>query len=188
MYKTYLFGSPSVIVTAPEVCRHVLMNDEQFGFGYSKATRILTGGKALNTVPRPEHRRLRRLIASLISGNEALSLYIGHVEGIVVTCLEEWASMKKPVEFLSEMKTVAFKVLLHIFIGANTAAFIDRMEKLYNDFHLGFMSSPVDLPGTTFSRALKVNLCYKKSVTCYHMTNNKCNLYKSLSNMTDSKG
>ncbi|XP_022931256.1 beta-amyrin 11-oxidase-like [Cucurbita moschata] len=155
MYKTHLFGSPSVIVTVPEVCRHVLMNDEQFVFGYSKATRILTGSKALNSVPKPEHRRLRRLIASLISGNEALSLYIEHVEGIVVTCLEEWGSMKEPVEFLSEMKTVAFKVLLHIFIGANSAAFIDKMEKLYNDFHMGFMSTAVDIPGTTFSRALK---------------------------------
>lgn len=162
IYKTHIFGSPSAIVTTPELCRQVLMNDEQFAFGYSKATRILTGSQALNSVSKTKHRRLRRLIASLISGHDALSIYIGHVEGIVVTCLEEWSSMKKPVEFLLEMKTMAFKVLLHIFIGANTSDFIDKMEKLYTDFHLGFMSTAVDIPGTTFSKALKVpNFCFK---------------------------
>ncbi|KAE8055576.1 hypothetical protein FH972_012406 [Carpinus fangiana] len=43
IYKTYMFGSPSVIVCIPETCRMVLTDDERFKLGYPKATTILTG-------------------------------------------------------------------------------------------------------------------------------------------------
>ncbi|KAF3965434.1 hypothetical protein CMV_010373 [Castanea mollissima] len=42
VYKTYMFGKPSVIVCTPETCRKVLTNDDQFKLGYPKATTILT--------------------------------------------------------------------------------------------------------------------------------------------------
>ncbi|XVF52399.1 hypothetical protein PTKIN_Ptkin05aG0015200 [Pterospermum kingtungense] len=43
IYKTYLFGSPSIIVSIPETCRKVLTDDERFRFGdpHERANRVL---------------------------------------------------------------------------------------------------------------------------------------------------
>ncbi len=43
IYKTYIFGKPSVIVCTQETGRKVLTNDDKLKLGYQKATTILTG-------------------------------------------------------------------------------------------------------------------------------------------------
>ncbi|KAB1227111.1 Beta-amyrin 11-oxidase [Morella rubra] len=109
IYKTFMFGNPSVIVCTPETCRKVLTDDDRFKLGYPKATTILTGRRAFHGISNAEHKRLRRLTTSPINGHEALSGYIDLIEGIVATTLEEWASMKHPIELLTELRGVAFK-------------------------------------------------------------------------------
>ncbi|KAK7849089.1 ent-kaurenoic acid oxidase 2 [Quercus suber] len=36
IYKAYMFGSPSIIVTLSETCKQVLMDDERFQSGWPK--------------------------------------------------------------------------------------------------------------------------------------------------------
>ncbi|KAG2680224.1 hypothetical protein I3843_11G089300 [Carya illinoinensis] len=155
IYKTFMFGSPSVIVSIPETCKKVLMDDERFKLGYPKATTILTGRRAFHGISNSEHKRLRRLTTSPINGHEALAGYIDLIEGIVVTSLEEWASMKEPIQLLTELRGFAFKVITNIFISTYSESVISAVENLYSDLNAGIKSQAINIPGFAFHRALK---------------------------------
>ncbi|KAJ0112442.1 hypothetical protein Patl1_03456 [Pistacia atlantica] len=66
IYKALMFGNPSVIVTMPETCRQVLMDDKRFKQGWPKSTYELLGKKSFMSLSDEEHKRLRRLTASPI--------------------------------------------------------------------------------------------------------------------------
>ncbi|XVE57482.1 hypothetical protein DITRI_Ditri04bG0094300 [Diplodiscus trichospermus] len=155
IYKTYLFGCPSIIVSIPETCRKVLADDEKFGLGYPVSTKRLTGKKSFHSIPNSEHKRLRRLTTAPINGHEALAMYIGYIEDIVIHSLDEWASMKEPIEFLKEMRKVAFKVITHIFVGSSAESILGTVEKYYTDLNYGLKSAAINIPGFAFHKALK---------------------------------
>ncbi|XWS49599.1 hypothetical protein CRYUN_Cryun12cG0017000 [Craigia yunnanensis] len=155
IYKTYLFGSPSIIVSIPETCRKVLSDDEQFGLGYPVSTKQLTGKKSFHSIPNSEHKRLRRLTTAPINGHEALAMYIGYIEDIVINSLDEWSSMKEPIEFLKDTRKVAFKVITHIFVGSSAESIIGSVEKHYTDLNYGLKSAAINIPGFAFYKALK---------------------------------
>jgi ent-kaurenoic acid hydroxylase len=156
IYKTHLFGCPSIIVCAPELCRRVLTNDEIFGLGYPKSANILAGRKSLHNTSNVEHRRLRRIIANPINGHQALAMYIEHIEDVVINSLDEFASMNKPFEFFTEMKMLTFKVVISIFMGSISDSTFKTTHNLYNDYHQGLVSMAIDIPGFAFHKALKV--------------------------------
>ncbi|PPS02865.1 hypothetical protein GOBAR_AA17804 [Gossypium barbadense] len=165
MYKTYLFGSPSIIVSIPETCRKVLADDEQFGLGYPLSTKQLTGKKSFHSIPNSEHKRLRRLTTAPINGHEALSMYIGYIEEIVVNSLDEWSSMKEPIELLNELRQFTFKVITHIFLGFTAESVMGSVEKRYADLNYGMKSAAINIPGFAFYKALKPWPRYQQNLT-----------------------
>ena len=109
-----MFGSPSVICTAPETCKRVLTDDNAFQPGWPAATVELIGKKSFVAIPFEEHKRLRRLTAAPINGHEALSMYIPYIEEIVISSLEKLATMGQ-MEFLTQLGKITFKIIMHIF-------------------------------------------------------------------------
>ncbi|GMJ12491.1 ARABIDOPSIS ENT-KAURENOIC ACID HYDROXYLASE 2, ent-kaurenoic acid hydroxylase 2 [Hibiscus trionum] len=155
IYKTHLFGSPSVIVCSPELCRKVLTDDEHFLFGYPSSAIQLGGKKSMYGVPMSEHRRLRRLTTDPINGHQALALYIGHIEHIVIPSLEDLSSMNKPIKFFSEMKRIGLKVIAQLFLGSTKDSDLFSMVKYYTELFPGVLSLPINIPGFAFHRAMK---------------------------------
>ncbi|XP_059427765.1 beta-amyrin 11-oxidase-like [Corylus avellana] len=155
IYKTHLLGSPTVIVCSPKLCRLVLTHDENFKPGYPKSTSILAGRKSLHNVSSVEHRRLRRLLTTLINGHQAQAIYVEHIEDIVSNSLDEWASMNKPFELCTEMKKTIFKVMMHVFMGSVSDSTFSTTQNLFNDFFKGIVSLTIDIPGFAFHKARK---------------------------------
>ncbi|XVE65259.1 hypothetical protein DITRI_Ditri07aG0166800 [Diplodiscus trichospermus] len=155
IYKTYLFGCPSVIVSIPETCRKVLADDENFRLGYPLSTMQLTGKKSFHSISSSEHRRLRRLTTAPINGHEALAMYIGYIEDIMINSLDEWSGMEEPIELLNEIRKVTFKVITHIFVGSSAEQILGSVEKYYSDLNHGLKSAAINIPGFAFYKALK---------------------------------
>lgn len=150
----------------------MLADDEQFGLGYPVSTKQLTGKKSFHSIPNSEHKRLRRLTTAPINGHEALAMYIEYIEDIVVHSLDEWASMKEPIEFLKEMRKVAFKVITHIFLGSSAESVLGTVEKHYTDLNFGLKSAAINIPGFAFYKALKVrDLTSVVLVSCFYHLN-----------------
>ncbi|KAK7246201.1 hypothetical protein RIF29_41061 [Crotalaria pallida] len=154
IYKALMFGDPSVIVTTPEACRKVLTDDDKFATGWPRSTVELMGKKSFVSIPYEEHRRLRRLTSASINGYEALSVYITFIEENVKSSLDKWSNMGE-IEFLTEMRKLTFKVIMHIFFGAASETIMQGLEKEYTALNYGIRAMRVNIPGFAFHKALK---------------------------------
>ncbi|XP_038971443.1 ent-kaurenoic acid oxidase-like isoform X2 [Phoenix dactylifera] len=154
IYKAYMFGKPTIMVTIPETCKQVLMDDERFVPGWPKATCELIGKKSFVGIIHEEHKRLRRLTAAPINGFEALTTYLEFIEGTVVSTLKKWAGMGE-IEFLTELRRFTFKIIMKIFLSSESDSIMDTLEKVYTDLNYGMRAMAINLPGFAYHRALK---------------------------------
>ncbi|OWM64113.1 hypothetical protein CDL15_Pgr018684 [Punica granatum] len=155
IYKTLLFGKPTVIVCAPETCIRALADEKDFKLGYPETTQELIG--RFHDVSNAKHKRLRRLTAAPITGSESLSRYIDIVQEVITASLDEWASLDRPIEFFTEIKKAAFKVVMHVFLGSEETddAFAEKLSLLYTDVNQGLNALGLNFPGSSFYRARK---------------------------------
>ncbi|XP_045802124.1 ent-kaurenoic acid oxidase 1-like [Trifolium pratense] len=154
IYKVFMFGNPSVIVTTPEACKRVLTDDEKFEPGWPQSTVELIGEKSFIKMSFEEHRRLRRLTSSSINGYETLSVYLKYIEENVITSLEKWTHMGE-IEFLTQMRKLTFKIIVHIFLGSESDSVMEALEREYTVLNLGVRAMRINFPGFAFYDALK---------------------------------
>ncbi|XP_015896795.2 ent-kaurenoic acid oxidase 2 isoform X1 [Ziziphus jujuba] len=155
IYRAYMFGSPTIIVTAPETCRRVLMDDVQFKQGWPKSTFELLGRKSFLGISEEEHKRLRRLTAAPINGQKALSMYHEYIKDVIATSLDELAKEERPIEFLTEIRKITFKIIMYIFVSRESGPMVDVMEKEYAILNHGLRAMAINLPGFAYHKALK---------------------------------
>ncbi|KAI5647593.1 hypothetical protein M9H77_33598 [Catharanthus roseus] len=154
LYKTVMFGNPSIIVTTPEASRKVLTDDEAFMPGWPTSTVKLIGEKSFIGLSYEEHKRLRKLTAAPVNGHEALSLYLKYIEENVVTALEKWSTMGQ-IEFLTELRRLTFRVIMHIFLSSEGDHVMAALEKEYTTLNYGVRAMAINLPGFAYHNALK---------------------------------
>ncbi|MCD7455245.1 Ent-kaurenoic acid oxidase 1 [Datura stramonium] len=154
IYKTLMFGNPSVIVTTPEACRRVLNDDEAFKPGWPASTMQLIGKNSFIGISYEEHKWLRKLTAAPVNGHEALSMYIKYIEENVISALEKWASMGQ-IEFLTQLRKLTFRIIMYIFLSSESEQVMDALEKEYTTLNYGVRSMTINLPGFAYHKALK---------------------------------
>ncbi|MBA0646483.1 hypothetical protein Goklo_014447, partial [Gossypium klotzschianum] len=80
---------------------------------------------------------------------------IRHIEDVVITSLEELATMNRPIKFFNEMKTIALNVIAKVSLGSTQDSILWSMVKYYTELSPGILSMPINIPGFAFHRALK---------------------------------
>lgn len=155
MYKAFMFGSPSIIVTAPEICRRVLTDDEAFQPGWPTSTLRLIGRKSFINISYEEHKRLRRLTAAPVNGYEALSTYLQYIEENVISALDKWAGMGQ-IEFLTELRRLTFRIIMYIFLSSESEQIMEALEREYTTLNHGVRAMAINIPGFAYHKALKV--------------------------------
>ncbi|XP_004510260.1 beta-amyrin 11-oxidase-like [Cicer arietinum] len=152
IYKTHLFGTPSIIVTAPAICKKILVDDVNFKLSYPKALIQLTQPRRANM----KHRNLKRLLMAPMAGHNVLAMYLEFVEDVVINKLEELSSMKHPIELLNETRNITFNVILHIFIGPFDQAVFKKFGDLFSIMSTGLYTIvPINAPFLPFRKALQ---------------------------------
>ncbi|CAK9143386.1 unnamed protein product [Ilex paraguariensis] len=154
MYKTFMFGSPSIIITVPEACRRVLTDDEAFKPGWPTSTLKLIGRKSFIGISYDEHKRLRRLTAAPVNGHEALSMYLRYIEDNVVSALDKWAGMGE-IEFLTELRKLTFRIIMYIFLSSESEQAMEALEREYTALNYGVRAMAINIPGFAYHKALK---------------------------------
>ncbi|RDX68842.1 Beta-amyrin 11-oxidase, partial [Mucuna pruriens] len=158
IYKTHLFGKPSIMVCTPEMCKRVLTDDESFKMGYPNSVAKLFGSKAITDTRTTEQKRLRHTITSLVGGHNVIATYIERIEEIVINSLEDLSSMKHPVELFREMENVSFKVITHVFLGSHIPSVTAKIKDLFKEMSNcnPIFSLDINFPGFAFFKSLKV--------------------------------
>ncbi|XP_021755160.1 ent-kaurenoic acid oxidase 1-like isoform X2 [Chenopodium quinoa] len=154
IYKAFMFGSPSIIVTTPEICRKVLNDDEHFKPGWPLSTTELIGRKSFIAIPFEEHKRLRKLTAAPINGHEALSNYIEYIEDISIATLDKLSKMGE-IEFLTQLRKLTFRIIMYIFLSSESEPILEALEKEYTTLNHGVRAMAINIPGFAYHKALK---------------------------------
>ncbi|CAN1128493.1 Ent-kaurenoic acid oxidase 1 [Linum perenne] len=155
VYKGLMFGRPSVFVTTPETCRKVLNDDESFKPGWPTSTVELMGKNSFLGISPEDHKRLRRLSAAPVNGHEALSLYMGFIGERVSAALEEWSSSGEPLELLTHLRKLTFKIIMYIFLGSESEDVMEILESQYTAVNHGVRAMAINFPGFAYHKALK---------------------------------
>ncbi|KAL9380213.1 hypothetical protein Peur_028695 [Populus x canadensis] len=184
IYKAFMFGNPSVLVTTPEGCRRVLTDDNAFKPGWPLATLKLIGEKSFIDIPYEEHKRLRRLTSASVNGHEALSTYIPYIEQNVIAELEKWTTMGQ-IEFLTKMRKLTFRIIIYIFLSKTSERVMKALEKEYTTLNYGIRAMAINLPGFAYYEALKAR---KKLVAIFQsIVDGRRNLKKDDATNTKKK-
>lgn len=167
MYKAFMFGNPSIIVTTPETCKRVLTDDDAFKPGWPASTMELIGKKSFIGISYEEHKRLRRLTAAPVNGHEALSVYVRYIEDIVISALDKWSNLER-IEFLTQLRRLTFRIIMYIFLSSESDHVLEALEREYTKLNCGVRAMAINLPGFAYHKALKVS-CF---LFFYHVTIN----------------
>ncbi|KAI4357143.1 hypothetical protein L6164_001110 [Bauhinia variegata] len=155
IYKTHLFGKPSITICIPEICRRVMTDDQPFRVGYPTSFMKLIGSVLLASYSPQEHKRVRRLATAPIVAHNSLAEYIDGIEDLIMNSLEEWSSVNHSIELLKDIKEITFKVMIGIFLGFNNNSVIAKVGHLFPIMSNALISLPVNVPGFAFHKALK---------------------------------
>lgn len=155
VYRSFMFSSPTVLVTTAEGCKQVLMDDDAFVTGWPKATVALVGPRSFVAMPHDEHRRIRKLTAAPINGFDALTGYLPFIDSTVTSSLRAWADHGGSVEFLTELRRMTFKIIVQIFLGGADQATTRALERSYTELNYGMRAMAINLPGFAYRGALR---------------------------------
>ncbi|XP_042062295.1 ent-kaurenoic acid oxidase 1-like [Salvia splendens] len=154
LYKAHMFGNPSIIVTSSEACRKVLTDDDAFQPGWPASTLNLMGRKSFVNIFDNDHKWQRKLTAAPVNGFEALTMYMKYIEDNVVEALDRWADTPR-IEFLTELRRLTFKIIMHIFLSSEGDRVREALEKDYTLLNYGVRAMAINVPGFAYYNALK---------------------------------
>ncbi|KAL9244284.1 hypothetical protein vseg_018079 [Gypsophila vaccaria] len=152
-FKTKLMGSPTIIVNGVEANRFFLANEFKLVVSSWPSSSVqLMGQNSIMEKTGDQHRSLRAILAPCLAGTglEALVPKIGNV--VNTHLVKHWGSQEKTITLYKKAKFLTFTITCECLLEmeANQDLF-DCFERVLE----GVFSPPLDVPGTSFSRAKK---------------------------------
>lgn len=163
MYKSHLFGYPSIVVTTAETCKKVLIDEEHFMLTFPKSVTDLIAKKIYIGLSIEQRKILRKITVGSIASHEALSHYVDTIKDIAITTLDKLSTNNtnnEPIELLAEMRKYALQVIMSIILGDDEIDqnWFDMLQKEFSVLCDGVFVLPINLPGFAFHKAAKVRI------------------------------
>ncbi|KAI3775106.1 hypothetical protein L1987_49674 [Smallanthus sonchifolius] len=155
VFKSHLFGSPTIVSTDAEVSRIVLQSDaNSFVPSYPKSLTELMGESSILLINGSLHRRIHGLIGSFLKSPYLKTQVTFDMRKLLLQAMATWKE-DRPVYIQDETKHIAFQVLAKALIGLDPGEDMEFLKIHFQNFIAGLMSLPVKLPGTQLHRSLQ---------------------------------
>ncbi|KAE9615785.1 putative (+)-abscisic acid 8'-hydroxylase [Lupinus albus] len=153
IFKTHILGCPCVMISSPKAARTVLVTQANlFKPTYPPSKEKLIGQEAIFFQQGACHSMLKKLVqASFLPSTIRNS--VSEVEQIVLKLLPTWAN--RTINTLQEMKRYAFEVASISAFGETNELEMEEIRELYSRLEKGYNSYPLQLPGTSYWKAMK---------------------------------
>ncbi|XP_073283692.1 ent-kaurenoic acid oxidase 1-like [Primulina huaijiensis] len=161
LYRTHLFGSPSIIVCPPSAIKFVLQSDSNFLPEWPAPE--LVGVNALVSVEGDSHARVRNFVLRCINKPDALRRIALMVQPRVTASLKSWAQ-KGRILVHKEAKKVTFGNIGKFFAGFESDPVLDTLDELFKGLMNGIRSQPINFPGTAYHHAFE---CRNKAMAIF---------------------
>ncbi|MEG4105758.1 cytochrome P450 [Microcoleus sp. S13_C5] len=151
IFKTSIFGQPTVFMCGQEANLFVLSNENQyFVVTWPASTKALLGPLSLALQTGANHQNRRKLLYQAFQPR-ALAGYIGGMENITQRYLEKWATMET-LTWYPELRNYTFDVASKLLVGIDKGS-ETALGHYFETFSDGLFSIPLDVPWTRFGKA-----------------------------------
>ncbi|KAM7273973.1 hypothetical protein ACFE04_028637 [Oxalis oulophora] len=155
LYRTHLFGSPTIIACFPEINKLVFQSDS---FIQQWPTIEVMGRLSLVSVHGAAHARLRKFVLDAVSLPDALRRIALLVQPRMLGSFQSWAKDGK-IKAYDAAKKLTFESIGKLFASLEPGSRLDTMEKLFAGMLKGTRAHPLNFPGTAYYQAIQ---CRKK--------------------------
>ncbi|XP_012672827.1 cytochrome P450 26A1-like [Clupea harengus] len=158
IYKTHLFGNPTVRVLGAENVRQILLGENKLvAVQWPASVRTILGSDTLSNVHGSQHKNKKRAIMKAFS-REALEQYIPVIQEEVRSALRDWLKRDACVLVYPEMKRLMFRIAMRILLGFEPDQIKTDEQELVEAFEemiKNLFSLPIDVPFSGLYRGLK---------------------------------
>ncbi|KAI7985913.1 3-epi-6-deoxocathasterone 23-monooxygenase CYP90D1 [Camellia lanceoleosa] len=155
VFKSHLFGSPTIVSTDAEVSRFVLQSDGSvFVPSYPKSLTELMGKSSILLINGSLQRRIHGLIGSFFKSTYLKAQITEEMQKYVHESMGGWRE-DRPIYIQDEAKNIAFQVLVKALISIDPGEEMEFLRKLFQEFIAGLMSLPINFPGSRLHRSLQ---------------------------------
>ncbi|XP_024971412.1 ent-kaurenoic acid oxidase 2-like [Cynara cardunculus var. scolymus] len=161
MYRTHLFGYPSVIVYSPAANKFVFRHEESFILEWPNVE--LIGKNSLSAVHGKAHTRIRSLVSRSLNQPDALRRITIFVQPRIISALKSWAE-RRTINSYKEIKKVTLENMGMYFASFEPGPTIDKLDEYFHRLLAGVRSYRLNIPGFAYHHALQ---CRKKAVAIF---------------------
>uniref|UniRef100_A0A7N0RGM4 Cytochrome P450 724B1 n=1 Tax=Kalanchoe fedtschenkoi TaxID=63787 RepID=A0A7N0RGM4_KALFE len=164
VFRSHLFGWPTVVSCDLELNTFVLQNEGKlFSANYPKAMLGILGNQSILMASGEIHKKMRSVTVGFANSSRSAPRFLSWVERLATEMMDRWEEVGQ-VEFCKEAKLFGFNVTVKTLLGLTPEEAASK--GILQDFHTfmkGFFSLPINLPGTTYTKAVKASesLCLK---------------------------
>ncbi|MEG3438149.1 cytochrome P450 [Pannus brasiliensis CCIBt3594] len=153
VFRTNLFGRPTVVIYGAEANRFLLTNENQyFAATWPKSTRTLLGPASLAVHTGEFHASRRRLLYQAFQPR-ALASYLPTVEAIASGYIDRWQKTRTLIWY-PELRNYTLDIACKLFVGIDNGS-ASELGEAFETWCAGLFSLPIPLPWTAFGKALR---------------------------------
>ncbi|XAR58237.1 hypothetical protein NMG60_11026652 [Bertholletia excelsa] len=156
VFKSHLFGSPTVVSCDHELNAFVLQNEGRlFQSSYPKPVHDILGNLSIMLVTGDLHRKLRSIAVGFIATSRSRPDFVRYVDKMSMEVIESWKNLPE-VGFYKEAKKFTLYVMLKYVLDVEPEdTLAPRILEDFLTFMKGFVSIPLYIPGTPYAKAVK---------------------------------
>nr|BCU09065.1 cytochrome P450 family 90 [Dioscorea japonica] len=167
IYKSNLFGSPTVVSADAELNRFVLMNDGKlFEPSFPKSVEDILGKTSMLVVTGEMHRYMKSLSVNFMGIARLRNHFLGDSEKYILENLALW---KQGVSFPAKEEAckITFNLMVKNILSMNPGEpETERLRILYMSFMKGVIAIPLNIPGTAYRKAIQSRATILKAIEC----------------------
>ncbi|XP_061355136.1 ent-kaurenoic acid oxidase 2-like [Gastrolobium bilobum] len=156
MFRTHLFGSPTMIVYTPPLNKFVLHSEDKFKQEWP--TVELMGTASMLAVHGKAHARVRSFVTNSINRPDSLRRIALLVQPRIVNALQSWAKMGK-INARVETHQLGIQNIGKLFASMEPGPLLHSLDKLIHGMLPGLRAYPLNFPGFAYHHAFQ---CRKK--------------------------
>nr|XP_020136167.1 cytochrome P450 26A1 isoform X1 [Microcebus murinus]XP_020136168.1 cytochrome P450 26A1 isoform X1 [Microcebus murinus]XP_020136169.1 cytochrome P450 26A1 isoform X1 [Microcebus murinus] len=152
IYKTHLFGRPTVRVMGADNVRRILLGEHRLvSVHWPASVRTILGSGCLSNLHDSSHKQRKKVIMRAFS-REALQCYVPVIAEEVGGCLERWLSCdERGLLVYPEVKRLMFRIAMRILLGceprlAGSRDAEQQLVEAFEEMTRNLFSLPIDVP------------------------------------------
>ncbi|EPY81995.1 cytochrome P450 26A1 isoform 2 [Camelus ferus] len=161
IYKTHLFGRPTVRVMGADNVRRILLGEHRLvSVHWPASVRTILGSGCLSNLHDSSHKQRKKVIMRAFS-REALQCYVPVITEEVSNCLEQWLSCgERGLLVYPQVKRLMFRIAMRILLGceprlASGGEAEQQLVEAFEEMTRNLFSLPIDVPFSGLYRGLK---------------------------------